>query len=80
MTKEEFTRAKEKTDKYQSYEYLLDKIDESLKNIKKFSNITLDGQYTGIRTNFSINAAMRESLISMIQNYREEVANAMEAL
>lgn len=78
MTKEEYTQAKDRTAKYQSYEHELNKVDDALKNIKQYSSLTLNTRASCGNVNIGIGAAIRDNLISLLQEYREMILASME--
>lgn len=80
MTKEEYQIARDKATKYQSLEHELDKVDDALKDIKKYSHIALDTSTNAPRVSIGINTDIREDLVTLLQNYREWIAGQMEAL
>ena len=78
MTKEEYTQAKDRTAQYQSYEHELNKVDDALKNIKHYSSFTLNSRASCGNVNIGIGAAIRDNLISLLQEYREMILASME--
>ena len=80
MTKDEYLEAKEKSAKYQSLEYELNKVDDALKNIKHYSSFTFNTNYTCGNATFSIDSQIREELTTLLQNYRDWISDQMEEL
>ena len=78
MTQDEYTQSKERTAKYESYEFELNKVDGVLKNIKQYNSFTLDTLASYGNVNIKITSAIRNSLISLLQEYRETIAAAMD--
>lgn len=78
MTNEEYTQAKERTAKYQSYEHELNKVDDALKNIKQYHSLTLNTRASCGNVSIGIGAAIRDNLISLLQEYREMILASME--
>lgn len=80
MTKEEYTQAKDRTAQYQSYERELNKVDDALKNIKKYHSLTLNTQASCGNVSIGIGAAIRDNLISLLQESREMILASMEEI
>ena len=80
MTKDEYLEAKEKSAKYQSLEYELNKVDDALKNIKHYSSFTFNTNYTCGNATFSIDSQIREELTTLLQEYRATIATSMEEI
>ena len=78
MTNEEYIQAKERTAKYQSYEDELNKVDDALKNINQYYSFTLNTHAAHGYVSIGIGAAIRDNLISLLQEYRETILASME--
>lgn len=77
MTKQEFLEAKERANKYADLEYELNKLDDVLKNIKVYNNLTLTTTTSVTNTNIRINSQIRNGLVSVIQDYRDSIVEQM---
>lgn len=80
MTQEEYIQVKERAAKYQSYEHELNKVDEALKNIKQYHSFTLNTRASCGNVNIGIGSAIRDHLISLLQEYRATIVTSMEEI
>ena len=80
MTKEEYEIAKEKSVRYQHLDYEYTKVNDAIKNIKKYNNIVLDTNMAAPRVNIGINSQIRDDLTTLLENYKTYIAGQMEEL
>ena len=80
MTKEEYLEAKEKSAKYQTLEHEFNRIDDLLKKFDHYNGFTVETKTTAPNVYIAMNSQIRDGLVSVIQAYKDSIAEQMEAL